>query len=302
MLNAANREGLQVIWALCHYGWPDGLNILKPEFIDRLARFASTIARVVKDSSDQVPFYTPVNEISFLAWGGSRDFMFPFAIGRDNELKYQLVRATIAACEAIWDVDARARFVYPEPVVHVVPPTDRPDLARDAQRYEEAQYEAWDMLAGRLCPSLGGSPKYLDVIGLNYYHSNQWEHTKERLRWEDEPRDPRWKPFHLIVEEAWRRYENPLIISETSHFGAGRARWIREIADEVAIAMKHGVPVGGLCLYPILDRYDWQDVNHWHNSGLFDLVRQPDGCLKRVLNKEYATALREAQQLIKRAM
>ena len=32
------------------------------------------------------------------------------------------------------------------------------------------------MLSGRAEPQLGGAPKYLDVMGLNFYHSNQWEH------------------------------------------------------------------------------------------------------------------------------
>ena len=36
--------------------------------------------------------------------------MFPYARGRDGELKRQLVRAAIAAAEAIWDVDRRARI------------------------------------------------------------------------------------------------------------------------------------------------------------------------------------------------
>jgi hypothetical protein len=38
-LEAARRHRIQVIWALCHYGWPDDLDILGPGFVDRFARY-----------------------------------------------------------------------------------------------------------------------------------------------------------------------------------------------------------------------------------------------------------------------
>ena len=40
------------------------------------------------------------------------------------------------------------------------------------------------MLCGDIEPGLGGSRKHLDIIGLNYYHENQWEHgSNDRLHW-----------------------------------------------------------------------------------------------------------------------
>ena len=70
MLRAARRTGTEIVWDLCHYGWPDDLDIWEPRFVDRFARFAGAAARVVRDESADVPFYCPVNEISFLAWCG----------------------------------------------------------------------------------------------------------------------------------------------------------------------------------------------------------------------------------------
>lgn len=294
MVRAAREAGVQIIWDLCHYGWPDDVDLLKPQFVDRFAKFSVAVARVIRDESEGVPFYAPVNEISFLCWAATRDLIYPHAEGRDNEIKAQLVRATLAACEAVWSVSPGARFVYPEPVIHVFAPQDKPDLLEAAKMYNEAQYDAWDMIAGRKAPGLGGHEKYLDILGLNYYHSNQWEHTQGRLRWEDEPRDPRWIPFHRMVQSVWERYERTMIVAETSHFGSGRARWILEMADEICKARQIGLPVEGICLYPILDRYDWNDFNHWHNSGLWDFHKTANG-YERVLNVEYANALREAQ-------
>jgi hypothetical protein len=298
MLGAALAEGVQVIWDLCHYGYPDDVDLLKPEFVDRFARFCRAAASFVREHSDEIPFYSPMNEIDFFAWAASRDLMFPHATGRDNEIKQQLVRAAIAGVEAVWDVDARARISWPEPTVHVLAPRGRPDLAEAARLYREAQFDAWDMIAGRTHPELGGNPKYLDIPGSNFYHSNEWEiEGNGRLRWEDEPRDRRWLPYHKLLEEIWLRYRRPLYVAETSHFGVGRARWIREMAREVMIARENGVPVEGICLYPILDRYDWEDRNHWHNSGLWDFRKGEHG-FERVLNPEYAQALGEMRKML----
>src|SRR5918998_3904265 len=108
MLRAAEAGGMQVVWDLCHYGWPDGLDIWSPAFVDRFARFAAAATRLIRDETDGVPFLCPVNEISYWAWAGSaaRKF-YPARRGRGDELKRQLVRAAAAAIEAVWGVDRR---------------------------------------------------------------------------------------------------------------------------------------------------------------------------------------------------
>jgi hypothetical protein len=299
MLRAASEAGVQVIWNLLHYGWPPDIDILSTQFVDRFARYCRAAAQIVRDHSDRVPIYVPVNEISFLSWAiGHKGIVQPVQIGKAWEIKKQLVRAAIAGMEAVWDVDRRARFAHVDPIIHVIPPRDRPELVDQASAQREAQFQAWDMICGRLEPSLGGAMKYLDIIGANYYHSNQFEAPDVRLRWEDDPRDDRWMPFHRLLDEICRRYERPVFVAETSHFGAGRAAWIREIAQEIYIARMQGIPVEGVCIYPAIDRPDWEDPDHWHNSGLWDLQRV-DGQLIRCPHHEYLQAVREAQALLK---
>ena len=202
------------------------------------------------------PLDTPINEISFLAWAaGDAGWFSPFARGRGVDLKRQFVRAAIAACDAVWAVDRRARIVHVDPVINVVPPPGAtPEIAAAAAAQRASQFEAWDMLAGVRDPELGGHPRYLDVMGLNYYHSNQWEYPETRLRWEDTPRDARWVPFHRLIAEVFDRYHRPIFIGETSHFGVGRGAWLREMTDEVRLARESGVPIEAVCLFPILDR------------------------------------------------
>ncbi len=65
MLRAAQQTRTQVIWDLAHWGWLDDIDIWTSAFIDRFARFARAAAQVVRGETDTVPFYVPVNEISF---------------------------------------------------------------------------------------------------------------------------------------------------------------------------------------------------------------------------------------------
>ena len=44
MLRAARAAGVQVVWDLCHYGWPDDVDIWTPAFVDRFAAFAAAAA------------------------------------------------------------------------------------------------------------------------------------------------------------------------------------------------------------------------------------------------------------------
>jgi hypothetical protein len=214
-------------------------------------------------------------------------------------VKCRLVRATLAAMRAIRDIDPRARFMHVEPLVHVVAPREAPELASLAEQVRGYQWQTWDLLAGRLQPELGGTPDALDIVGVNHYHSGQWEvGTERRLAWH--LHDPRRMAFSTLLQEAWQRYRRPLVVAETSHVGSGRALWLADIAAEVERALADGVPVHGLCLYPAVDRHDWNEVGHWHHSGLWDVVEDGgDACtsaLTRRLHAGYARMLRRWQQ------
>lgn len=292
MLRAARDEGIQVLWDLCHYGWPDDLDILSPRFIERFARFTAEAARIHREETGEPGFWVPVNEISFFAWAATRDLMFPYAWGRDGELKQQLVRAAIAAIDAIRQASPGARIVFAEPLIHNVPPRWRPWNTGPSQCQRASQFEALDMIRA-------AGPGYLDIVGVNFYAANQWEVPGGRkLNWDDGSDDPRWMPLRNLLAEVYERYRRPLFIAETSHYGIGRAAWLGEVARECRAALDGGVPLEGVCLYPVLDRFDWEDHTHWHNSGLWDLRPNGSGHYRRVLNAGYGQALRDARALV----
>jgi hypothetical protein len=255
-LEAARAGRTQVIWDLCHYGWPDDLDIWSAAFVDRFARFAAEAARVVGDATDGPAFYCPVNEVSFWAWAGGEVGRFnPGCAGRGAELKRQLVRAAIAAIDAIRSVDPQARFITAEPLINVEPGLGDDAHRRGAEIYHEAQYEVLDLLSGRLEPELGGSPEFLDLIGLNYYPDNQWYWGGPTIPVGHHA----YRPLSHLLAEAFGRYERPIFLAETGAEGCGRASWLHYVAGEVLHAIENGIPVLGICLYPVLDYPGWEN-------------------------------------------
>ena len=256
MLRAVQARQTEAVWDLMHYGWPDDLDIWSPGFVNRFAKFAAAAARVVRDETDGIPFYCPVNEISFHAWGGGdAACLNPYTRGRGFELKVQLARASIAAMHEILVVDPRARFVHCEPAINIAAQKSRPDQRFEAEGARLAQFQAFDMIAGRLWPQLGGEEKLLDIVGLNYYHDNQWLFGGPPMAADH----PQYKPFRYFLTETYSRYGRPLFVAETGTEGDGRAAWFSMMVSEVEAARSAGVPVEAICLYPIIDHVGWDD-------------------------------------------
>lgn len=60
--------GLASVRESIGYGRPADVDIFANNFASRFADFAGAAARALRGSSDDAPVYTPINEISFLAW------------------------------------------------------------------------------------------------------------------------------------------------------------------------------------------------------------------------------------------
>jgi hypothetical protein len=265
-LQAAERRGVELVWDLMHFGWPDHVDVFSPAFPVQFGHYAGAFARFLADHSERAPLVTPINEMSFLAWaGGDVRCMNPFEAARGVELKAQLVLATIEAIEAVRAVWPGARFVQPEPLIHIVPDPAQPRTHRRVESDNLLQYQAWDMLRGHVWPRLGGHPSYLDILGVNFYEDNQFTLDGTTIY----RGDARYRPFSQLLGEAWRRYGRPLIVSETGSEGGRRADWLRYVADECVDALREGVELHGITLYPVLNHPGWLDDRHCEN-GLWD--------------------------------
>jgi beta-glucosidase/6-phospho-beta-glucosidase/beta-galactosidase len=257
MLRAAREAGVQVIWDIWHYGTPDWLDIWSPDFPERLAAFAEAAARVRAEESDEIPFWCPVNEISYFAYmAADIGEWAPYAEGRGAEMKRHLIRAAVAATEAVRRVDPRARILWCEPCVNIVPQTLGAEDVSAARAVAEAQYEAFDMLCGRRDPELGGRPEILDIVGLNFYSHNQWTPAGNFVPLGHHS----WRPFSTMLTDIASRYGRPVIVAETGAEGSARSAWLHYVAGEVEQARDSGANVQGVCLYPICNYPGWNDA------------------------------------------
>jgi beta-glucosidase/6-phospho-beta-glucosidase/beta-galactosidase len=147
----------------------------------------------------------------------------------------------------------------------------------EAAGYCRSQHEALDMLSGRLEPQLGGHQKYLDIIGVNYYLHNQWFYPdREMVAFGSRL----YRPLREMLREVYDRYRHPIFIAETGVEDDFRAEWFRYVGDEAEAALRMGVPLEGVCLYPILNHPGWEDDRHCCN-GLWDyadMAGQRDAC------------------------
>ena len=298
MLAAGERHGIQQVWDLCHFGYPDDLTPLHPLFTQRFVGLCRAFVAFYRSQRpDGMLIVTPINEVSFISWlGGDARGTAPYCNHQGWEVKYGLMRAYIEGAHALREADPGIRLLTTEPLVNIVPPRQStPRQRREAQDGHRNQFQTTDMLSGRLCPELGGHAGLLDIVGFNYYYDNQWQNgTDLKLGWNDAVPDPRWVPLRDLLRDAYRRYGRPFALTETSHPGIDRPEWLRMIGQECAAVLRAGLPLWGICLYPIIDRPDWDYPDQWHHPGLWDADPGQAGPT-RLLHQPSAAALREAQ-------
>ncbi len=291
LIEAANRAGTQVVWDVCHYGWPDWLDIWSEDFVGRFADYAAAFARLVRAETGETPLLCPMNEISYVAWaGGSMGHINPFATDRGNELKRQVVRAALAGTRAARAAEPGTLIFAIDPRIHIVPRPGREDDRAEVERLNDGQWHAWDMLLGRREPELGGSEDTVDVMGVNFYWNNQWEHQGS-YGMPLSPYDERWRPLRHLLADVHERYQRRLFVAETSCEGNRRAFWFSYVAEEVREALRMGLPVEGICLYPVMSHLGW-DNDRYCDNGLLELESHHG---RRMVHAPLAQELRRQQ-------
>ncbi len=303
-LAAQRRHDILPIWDLCHYGYPSGLDPFSDVFVERFAAYARAAARHVAAHATHGPLcFTPINEPTFWGYmGGQWGWCAPFGKTAESRRRFTLAlaRADIAAVRAIREDFPDARFVHIDPLIWVVPPRDRPDLAEEAHReaYEDA-YIAWDVISGLKHPEYGGSPETMDIIGLNNYSFGQMEFSGEGPNKPLQPGDDRIRPVADLIEEAWAKYRRPCIVAETSGIKGGRPDWLNDMATEALAALNRGVDLHGICLFPAVDMTDWHS-GEWLHMGIADVEPLPNGALMRKPFLPYVQALHAWQRRLNR--
>lgn len=306
MLERGKANGIQQLWDICHFGFPDDLTPLHPLFARRFAALCRAFVKFYRSVNPyETLIVTPVNEVSFLSWlGGDVRGTSPYCTGYGWQIKYALMRAYIEGVAAMREEDPSVKILTTEPLINAVAELDAsPERIEQALMWHNFQHQAVDILSGFMSPELGGKPEYVDYIGLNFYYKNQWEiDVWEPLIWKQKPPDPRWVPLRDLYMEVYERYQKPLLLAETSHPKEDRPMWMNMIAEETAAVIEQGIPFYGVCLYPIIDRPDWDNLADWHKAGLWDAELRENEPPARILYEPYAEALLESQELITDAL
>ena len=202
MLRAAEDIGVQVIWDLCHYGWPDHSTSGAPP--------SSTVspalpgpARLVRDETDAFRSGARSTRSRTGPGPAATSPLQPVRPRPGAELKRQLVRASIAAMEAIWrstrgpasSTAIRSSMSCPARVGLRACAPPKPIAERSSRR----GICSWAALAG---------------VGRPPPTSTSWVSTTTRKpvvpgRSALRVGHPRYRPFREILAETYQRYHRP---------------------------------------------------------------------------------------------
>jgi beta-glucosidase/6-phospho-beta-glucosidase/beta-galactosidase len=289
MLEAAAEVGSEVIWDICHYGYPDHLELGSDTFISAYARFAAAAIRRHRAVTGRAALVCPMNEISFFTWAVNNGYFPRIEHSEHGWLKRRLVSAALAGVAAMKDADPQCRFFWAEPLIHIAPGSADPEEVARAEALRLGQFEAYDMLLGQAAPELGGGPHAADCIGLNFYPDNQWFSGGSTIPLGHHD----YRPLADMLVEAHERFQKPLFISETGSERSARPSWFHYVCSEVLEAHRRGVPIAGVCIYPVTSFPGWNDSRH-AEVGLFS-TPHADGT--RRLYEPLAAELQRQQEV-----
>jgi len=251
-IEAARAMGVEVVWDICHWGVPDGVDIMAADWPERLADFTHDAATMLLAEGCPLGGWVPVNEMSFWSWaGGEMGWFAPHLQDDGDALKRQLVRGHLAAVGALRAAGCRQPILVAEPLIWLAPASDEETDVAAAAAFVESSFDAARWV-------LEADPTAIDVMGLNYYPHNQWVLGGDRLA----VGDPRRRSLASLLAEVSRRFPLPLVLTETGAEEPDGDAWLAEVAAEVALALAAGVPVEGVCVYPVTDYLGWDNDRH----------------------------------------
>lgn len=283
-IQSAQKYGIELIWDIAHFGYPEEIYPTHPKFTPRFVAVCEAFTKFYLSHCRSELRVVPINEISFISWlSGEVGAAAPYMRRNGWEMKYQLCKAAIQGIKAIRTIRPSAEIYLVEPLIWVHASNSTDQYQADLEN--GYQFQTADIIMGHICPELDGSADLVDAVGVNYYWNCQWQLGYGTLPWPD-PLGIR-RPISDLLHLVWKRYHKPIFISETGHFGSGRAEWMDELVEQSRVAIYSGVNLHGLCIYPLVDRPDWDDLNHYHNSGIWDLNEHKD----RIPNVLYVEAI-----------
>jgi beta-glucosidase/6-phospho-beta-glucosidase/beta-galactosidase len=273
--------GITPIVDLMHYGCPFWLRreFASAEYPQAVAKYAGAFAERYKHLTH---WYTPLNEPLVNALRcGKRGLWPPYLRGDSGyiTIMLQLVKGIRNTVAAIKSADPDAILVHVE--ASGLTRAARADLEVLAAEDQLRGFLCYDLLTGRLTSehplftwllrngaspndlsSFARTPIELDVLGLNFYPqwSTQQISVDSRGRLMYRATEKNGAGFGALIDDFYRRYEVPVIVTETSAKGSDhvRARWLEASVAAVKCLREQGVPVLGYTWFPMFTMIDWR--------------------------------------------
>ncbi len=266
---------------LMHYGCPFWLRreFASDDYPEAVAAYAGAVARRYQGL---VRWYTPLNEpIVNALFCGKRGVWPPYLRGDAGYIRIalQLVRGIFRTVDAIREVDPGALMVHVEATG--LSRAAREDLQVLATEDQRRGYLFYDLLTGRVTPDhplftwllrngagpdelaeIAGRPIPLDCLGLNFYPqwSTQQVSVDRKGRIAYRAVEHHGPGFAEMIEDYYRRYQVPVLVTETSARGGveEREQWLEDSVAAVRGLRERGVPVLGYTWFPMFTMIDWK--------------------------------------------
>jgi beta-glucosidase/6-phospho-beta-glucosidase/beta-galactosidase len=275
------RKRITPILDLMHYGTPLWLedSFLAASYPQRVAEFAY---RATERYGSLIHYYTPLNEPAVNAeFCGEKGLWPPYGTGLEGYLQLivALAKGIILTVEAIRSAKANAALVQVEALWRTVCASASPENRRRLDWRDDRQWLCHDLCTGKVGADYRWLPLLrahgigeadlawlhehavrFDIFGANFY---PWSYTRmvERPDGRLVELDTRTPGAAIgpVVEAAYRRYDCPIMITETSarRDVPGRAEWMDETVAAVAGLRRSGVPVVGYTWFPLFTMIDW---------------------------------------------
>jgi beta-glucosidase len=294
---------------LMHYGCPFWLRreFANPDYPQAVAAYAAAFARRYRG---QIRWYTPLNEPLVNAlMCGRRGQWPPYLRGDAGYIRVmlQIVKGVLNTVEALKLIDPQAVMVQVEATG--LSRAIQQELEVLALEDQHRGFLFFDLITGLVTPDhplfawllrFGARPDELsefvrrripiEVLGMNFYP--QWStkqiyiDEKGRLAYRAIEHDG--DGFAALIADYYQRYQTPIMITETSAYGADevRSRWLRASVSMVKQLRGQGVPVLGYTWFPLFTMVDWRyrlgrrPVEHYYiDLGLYKL--NPAGGARR---------------------
>jgi beta-glucosidase len=136
-------------------------------------------------------------------------------------------------------------------------------------------------------------------LGINWYNYDTFSKGKVKnpcvvvsdLGWDCRPYG-----IHVILEQLYKKYRLPIMITENGLADAGDSRrkwWIEETLKAIDISQQNGVEMIGYLHWSAFDNFEW-DKGFWPRFGLIAIDQKT---LKRTIRP---SAKWYAEQIVKR--